>query len=39
MFVSVIVLDRFQIFVKEEQTKNDSIIIIAIKKQEDKYGL
>jgi hypothetical protein len=33
------VLDRFCIFVKEEKTKNDYMIIIANKKQEDRYGL
>jgi hypothetical protein len=32
-------LDRFDIFVKEENINNNFTIIIANKKQEDKYGL
>jgi hypothetical protein len=36
---TVIVLDRLKNFVKEGYTTNDFTIIIAIKTQEDTYGL
>ena len=36
--ITAIMLDRFYIFVKEENT-NINVTIIVNKKQEDKYGL